>query len=691
MSCSVEIARILAVDPAMRVLPCVPPVDVTAGMKPRRPDDKIKPPRRQQTPWLGNNPKKGAQVSKATVSKRKFKSELSEILNIITHSLYSHTEVFLRELISNASDAIDKVRFEGLHDEAVLEGDKDWKIKLSVDRDAQTLTVSDNGIGMDKDAIIEHLGTIAKSGTKAFLETLKANEAKHFPELIGQFGVGFYSAFMVADKVTVVSRMAGDSARGVRWESDGKGEYTVREVEKAKRGTDVILHLKDEAKDYLEDWKLRQVVKEYSDFIAYPVVLDVEQTENGVKTTIEETLNSQEALWLRDKDDVEEGDYHSFYRQISNDFADPATVIHYLGEGFTEFHVLLFVPSHRPFELQFGDVKFGPKLYIKRVLVMDHCEALLPPYLRFVKGVVDCADLPLNVSREMLQDNPLLVKIKNHLTKSVLKALGQMKDEDYEKYVKFFQQMGDILKEGLAQDHANREQIADLILFESIRTERGHYTTLADYVEHMPEGQTQIYYLTGESRAQMENAPTLEVFKDKGWDVLLLSDPVDEFVLPSFTEYRQKPLRAADKGELSSDIAVDDSALKQQYLPLFETLRKTLKGVKQVRLSTRLKNSPSCLVGEEGAPSAHLERILQRLGKEHELPQEDRILELNPEHPVVKALQAIHQANPNDPKVESYGQLLYDQAVIAEGSALKDPAGFIQRLNELLLRDTIQG
>ena len=629
-------------------------------------------------------------MAKATVSKRKFKSELSEVLNIITHSLYSHTEVFLRELISNASDAIDKVRFQGLNDETVLEDNKDWKIKLVVDEEAGTLTVSDNGIGMDKEAIIEHLGTIAKSGTKAFLETLKADQAKSFPELIGQFGVGFYAAFMVADKVTVVSRMAGDPAQGVRWESDGKGEYTVRQAEKTTRGTDVILHLKEEGKDYLEAQKLRQVVKAYSDFIEYPVVMDVDQTENGVKTTVEETLNSQEALWLRDKSDVEEDEYHNFYRQISNDFVDPAKVIHYLGEGFTEFNVLLFVPKQRPFDLQFGDVKFGPKLYIKRVLVMDHCEALLPPYLRFVKGVVDCADLPLNVSREMLQDNPLLVKIKNHLTKSVLKALGQMKDEAYEAYVEFFQQMGDILKEGLAQDHANRQQIADLILFESIRTERGKYTTLADYVEQMPDGQADIYYLTGESRGQMENAPYLEVFKDKGWDVLLLSDPVDEFVLPSFTEYREKPLKAADKGELTSDIKVDDSALKQQFLPLFETLRKTLKGIKEVRLSTRLKDSPSCLVGEEGAPSAHLERIMQRLGKEHELPEEARILELNPEHPVVKALLGIHQSNPNDAKVAAYGQLLYDQAVIAEGSALKNPADFVKRLNELLLRDTIQ-
>lgn len=629
-------------------------------------------------------------MAKATVSKRKFKSELTEILNIITHSLYSNTEVFLRELISNASDAIDKVRFEGLNNEAVFEDNKEWQIKLSVDKEAGTLTVSDNGIGMDKDSIIENLGTIAKSGTKAFMESVKESQPKSLPELIGQFGVGFYSAFMVADKITVISRMAGDPANGVKWESDGQGEYTVRQFEKETRGTDIILHLKEDAKEYLEDWKLKQVIKEYSDFIEYPVVMDMEIEEDGLKGTQEEILNSQIALWLRDKSEVEEDEYNNFYKQVSHDFQDPAKVIHYMGEGFTEFNVLMFIPSHRPFELQFGDQKFGPKLYIKRVLIMEHCEALLPPYLRFVKGVIDCPDLPLNVSREMLQDNPLLTRIKKNVVKNILKALAEMKRNEYDKYVEFYQQMGDVLKEGLAQDFENREQIADLLLLQSINTEKGKYTTLADYVEAMPEGQKDIYYLTGESRGQIENAPYLEVFKDKGWDVLLMTDPVDEFVLPHFTEYKEKPLKAADKGELDSDIEVDNAEQKQQFLPLFETLRKKLDEVKEVRLSTRLKDSPSCLVSEEGAMGAHMERIMQQLGKADEIPQEQRILELNPDHPVVQTLQKIHEANADDPKVENYGKILYDQAVIAEGSALKDPADFTKRINELLIRDAIQ-
>jgi molecular chaperone HtpG len=629
-------------------------------------------------------------MSKATVSKRKFKSELSEILNIITHSLYSHTEVFLRELISNASDAIDKVRYEGLNNDSVFEDNKDWKIKLAVDKDAGTVTISDNGIGMDKDAIIEHLGTIAKSGTKAFLESAKDAKSKSLPELIGQFGVGFYSAFMVADKVTVLSRMAGDPSSGVKWQSDGKGEYTVRPEEKETRGTDVILHLKEESKEYLDDYKLRSVVKDYSDFIEYPVVIDVEKETDGEISTEEETLNSQIALWLRDKDEVSEEDHTNFYKQISNDFEAPAKAIHYLGEGFTEFNVLLYIPKQKPFDLQFGDVKFGPRLYIKRVLVMENCEALLPPYLRFVKGVVDCPDLPLNVSREMLQDNPLLGRIKKNLVKNVLKTLAEMKDESYDDYVNWFNQMGEILKEGLAQDFENRETIADLILFESINTERGKFTTLSDYVEAMPEGQNDIYYLTGEHRAHIENAPYLEVFKDKGWDVLLLTDPVDEFILQTFNEYKEHPLKAADKGELESDIEVDDSELKQEFLPLFESLRQTLDAVTEVRLSKRLKNSPSCLVGEEGAMGAHMERIMQQLGKADEIPTPERILELNPEHAVVKALKNIHASNPNDPKVENYGKLLYEQAVIAEGSPLENPSEFVQRINELLLKDTIQ-
>jgi len=628
-------------------------------------------------------------MAKATKSRRKFKSDLSEILNIITHALYSHNEVFLRELISNASDALDKARFEGLQQESLLEGDEAWQIELIPDKEAGTLTVRDNGIGMDREAIVDNLGTIAKSGTKDFLERLKSAQASSYPDLIGQFGVGFYAAFMVAEQVTVRSRLAGDAPeQGIAWHSDGQAEYVLEPCVKATRGTDVILKLKAEAKAYLEPDKLRHVVKAYSDFIQYPITL-ARKKEDG--TFESETLNAREALWLRDKDQIKPEEYESFYQQIANDFQPPARVIHYVGEGVIAFNALLFVPARRPFELQFGETQFGPKLYIKRVSIMDHCEALLPPYLRFVKGVVDCPDLPLNVSRELLQDNPLLAKIQKNLVKAVLRHLASLKQEDYEAYVGVFQQLGDVLKEGLAQDPAHQERIADLVLFQSVNTPKGAYTTLADYVERMPEGQNDIYYLCGESREAIENAPHLEAFKDRGWDVLLLSDPVDEFVLPHFTQYKGKHLKAADKGQLDGEIATPENLeLKQAFLPLLEALRGALEGVKEVRLSTRLKDSAACLVSEEGALGAHMERLMRRMGQGEALPPSERILELNPDHAVVKALRQRQQANPNDPKVATLGKTLYDAALIAEGSKPKDPSEFNRRLDELMLRDLLQ-
>src|SRR5215469_4243227 len=420
--------------------------------------------------------------------KLEFKAELKQLLHLITHSLYSNKEIFLRELISNASDAINKIKFDSLAHEEKLEGNKDWKIKIIPDRAAGTLTISDNGIGMSRDSAIADLGTIAKSGTRAFLESLKNRDIREQPELIGQFGVGFYSAFMVADRVTVLSRMAGNPRDGVRWESDGQGEYTVEDIEKPTRGTDVILHLKPEEQDFLDPYRLRLIVKKFSDFIEHSVVMDVEKTdENNNKTIVEETLNARKAIWLRSKLENTTEEYNTFYKQIAGDIEDPAKVIHYTAEGINEFKVLLYIPAHRPFELQWsGDVKFGPKLYIQRVLIMDHCEALLPPYLRFVKGVVDCSDLPLNISREMLQHNPLLEKIKSNVVRSVLKALEEMKTEEEEKYLKFHRELGAILKEGLSRDWSNREKIADLLLFESLKTPAGQYTTLAKYVEAMP-------------------------------------------------------------------------------------------------------------------------------------------------------------------------------------------------------------
>ena len=629
-------------------------------------------------------------TSQQAAEKLEFKTELKQLLHIITHSLYSNKEIFLRELISNASDAINKIKFDSLSHEEKLEGNKDWKIKIIPDRAAGTLTVSDNGIGMSRESAVEDLGTIAKSGTRAFLESLKNRDAQEQPELIGQFGVGFYSAFMVADKVTVISRMAGDPRDGVKWESDGQGEFTVESIEKPTRGTDVILHLKPEEKDFLDEYRLRQIVKKFSDFIEHPVVMDVEKTdEQKNKTIVEEMLNARKAIWLRDKAENTPEEHNAFYRQIANDFEDPAKVIQYKAEGVNEFRVLLYVPAHRPFELQWGgDIKYGPRLYIQRVLIMDHCDMLLPSYLRFIKGVVDCSDLPLNISREMLQHNPLLEKIKNNLVRSVLKALEEMKTDEYEKYVKFHHELGSILKEGVNRDWGNREKIADLLLFESMKTPAGEYTTLAKYVEAMPAEQKAIWYLIGETREQIEHSPYLETFRARGQDVLLLTDSIDEFTLPHLGKYKDKELKAVDRDE--PEEAKDEAAKKTQeqekFQKLFAYLKEKLPEVSDVRLSSRLKESAACLVAGAGSLSAHMERLMQRMGRDQGIEASRRILELNGEHPAVLALRQLYEKDAKDPRVESYARLLYDQAVIAEGSKIKDPVAFAQRINDLLVK-----
>ncbi|HTU18242.1 MAG TPA: molecular chaperone HtpG [Gemmataceae bacterium] len=622
--------------------------------------------------------------------KLEFKAELKQLLHLITHSLYSNKEIFLRELISNASDAINKIKFDSLAHEEKLEGNKDWKIKIIPDREAGTLTVSDNGIGMSRDSIVENLGTIAKSGTRAFLENLQNKELREKPELIGQFGVGFYSAFMVADRVTVLSRMAGEPRDGVRWESDGQGEFTVENIDKPARGTEVILHLKPEEQGFLDPYCLQQIVKKFSDFIEHPVVMDVEKTDdNKNKTLVEETLNARKAIWLRSKSENTAEEYNTFYKQIAGDIEDPAKVIHYTAEGINQFKVLLYVPAHRPFELQWGgEVKFGPKLYIQRVLIMDHCEALLPPYLRFIKGVVDCSDLPLNISREMLQHNPLLEKIKSNLVRSVLKALEEMKTDEEEKYRKLHRELGAILKEGLSRDWSNREKIADLLLFESLKTPAGEYTTLEKYVEAMPADQKAIWYLIGESREMLEHSPYLETFRARGQDVLLLTDPIDEFALPSLGKYKDRELKGVDRDEPeeSKEEAGKKTEMQEQFKQLFDYLRGKLPEVSDIRLSSRLKDSAACLVAGSGSMSAHLERLMQRMGRAEEMEPARRILELNGEHPAVRALQQLYEKDAQDPRVESYARLLYDQAVIAEGSRIKDPASFAQRINEMLVQ-----
>ncbi|MBN2163368.1 MAG: molecular chaperone HtpG, partial [Pontiellaceae bacterium] len=580
-----------------------------------------------------------------------FKTELEQLLHLITHSLYSHREVFLRELISNACDAIDKVRFEGLTDTALLDGDSDWKITLKADKETQTLTISDNGIGMSRDAVIENLGTIAHSGTKAFLARAKEMDLKENPELIGQFGVGFYASFMVADEVTVITKAHGEEA--VKWISSGTGSFTLDEAEKENRGTDIILHLKEEAKEYLEEWELRSVVKKFSDFVEHPIVLlsTKKDGETEVEEEKEEQLNSQKAIWLRPKDEISDEEYGEFYKHISHDTNFPAETIHYNAEGAIEFKALLFIPEHKPFDMMMNnDPKSHLNLYVQRVFIGNDFEHLLPGYLRFVKGVVDSSDLPLNVSREILQDNPQLDKIRKNLVTRILKTLANMKKKDYKEFEIFHKNFSAILKEGLQTDWENREKIADLLLFETTAKEAGEKTCLADYVENMPEGQEEIFYLAGESRKAIENAPYLEGFKADGREVLLMTDPIDDFVIPQLMEYKGKRLKAVNKGDRNED----KEKLKEeekQFEGLIGYAKELLDGVKEVKLTTRLKDSAACLVGDEYSMSPHIEEMMRRMGQD--IPKRESILELNPEHPVVKKLQALYDADANDPKAET--------------------------------------
>ncbi len=622
-----------------------------------------------------------------------FKTELKQLLDLIIHSLYTKKEIFLRELISNAADAIDKLRFEALKRPELLEGGPsgDFKIKLTPDEKAQTLTVSDDGIGMTREQIVDHLGTIAKSGTRAFLDSLKAADAQQRPELIGQFGVGFYASFMVADRVTVISRGAGTGPTdAVKWTSDGQGAFTVEPAERATRGTDVILHLRDDAKEFTSTWRLREIVKRYSDYIEHPIVIDVEEEKDGKKETREETLNSRQAIWLRNKSEVKEEEYNAFYKQIGHDFDDPLKTIHIAVEGgVTDFRALLFLPKKRGFDWMAGpEKKSSIDLYVRRVLIQHECEEVIPPYLRFVKGVVDALDLPLNVSRETIQNDPRLVKINNNLVNRVLKTLEDLKANEAEKYQEFFKEFGSYLKEGAATDFANRERLADLLLFESSKTEAGKFTDLAKYVEGMKLEQKEIYYLTGDSRELLENSPYLEAFKARGEEVLLLTEPIDEYLVSSLHTYKGKDLKPVDRGDVGEKPDEEQKkAAAEKLKGLTEALKlKLANDVKDVRVTTRLKESAAVLVADEHAMSAHMERLFQRMGRGEEVPATKRILELNPEHPVVQALQKLAEKDASDSRIETYGRLLYDQAVIAEGSRIKDPAAFAKRINELMAK-----
>ncbi|MFU8780331.1 MAG: molecular chaperone HtpG [Kiritimatiellia bacterium] len=613
--------------------------------------------------------------------KLKFKTELNQLMDIIIHSLYSHREVFLRELISNASDAIDKLRYETLTDRSLAGADTAWQIKLVPDKDAGTLTISDNGIGMDEETVIQELGTIARSGTKAFLERMKEGKHPSAPELIGQFGVGFYSAFMVAERVRVETLAAGEGKTAVCWESTGQGDFSVGTASREAHGTDIVLYLREDARQFLEGWELRSLVKRFSDFVEHPIVLVTTEEKDGKPETKEETVNSQKAIWLRSKDEIKDEDYASFYKHVSHDFADPLHTIHYSAEGALEFKALLFLPAQRPFDYYTTDPKPRVQLYVNRVFITDACENLLPQYLRFVKGVVDSSDLPLNVSREMLQDNPMVRKIESNLVKRILGALEDLKTKEYDKYLTFFKAFGATLKEGVARDYANREKLAGLLLFQSLRTDDGKYLTLDDYISQMPEDQKEIYYLCGERMGALRQSPYLEVFKDKGQDVLLLDEPVDPFFAESIGEYKGKHFKAVDHGALADAPAVDEAHTKA-FEKLLKYLGDAIEEVKEVRLSSRLRESAACLVADEGQMSAQMERLMKQFGGE--TGEAPRILELNPDHEAVKAVLALFEKDKKSADVIELGRLLLDQAVIAEGSKIKDPAAFARRINLLI-------
>jgi len=619
------------------------------------------------------------------MEKMEFKTEVKQLLDLMIHSLYTNKEIFLRELLSNASDAIDKARYESLTNSDILEGQEEWKIKIIPDKEAKTITIRDNGIGMTKEDIIRELGTIAHSGTKEFLKALKEKEVRDNPELIGQFGVGFYSSFMVADKVTVISRTYGTKG-GTKWESGADETFTVEEVEKEHRGTDVIVHLKEDETKYLESWEIRNIIRKYSDYIEHPIVMDVEKTgENDAKTIEEETLNSQKAIWLKSKSDITESEYNEFYKHLSRDISDPAKVIHYKAEGTSEFTALLYIPGKKPFDIFYRDFKYGPTLYVKRVQIMSNCEELLPVYLRFVKGVVDSSDLPLNISREILQNNRQVEIIKNNLTKKVIDTLSEMKKDEYEKYLEFYKEFGKILKEGIHYDFSKREVLADLLLLQSTKTDASSFTTFEKYVQNMKEGQEDIYYITGTSRDEVINSPYLEAFKEKDYEVLIMLEEVDDIIMSSLYDYKGKKVKSVIKGDIKLDKTEDTKkeTEKKKYEKLIDFIKEELKNdVKDVRLSGRLKDSLCCLVADEGDMDPQMEKILQAMGQS--VPGVRRILEINPAHRVVESMNKIFEENSTGDILKEYTLLLYDQALLLEGSRPKDPVLFTRAVTKLM-------
>lgn len=615
-----------------------------------------------------------------------FQAEVKQLLQLMIHSLYSNKEIVLRELISNASDAADKLRFEALANNSLYEDESELKIRVSFDREARTLTISDNGIGMSRDEVINNIGTIAKSGTKEFFQSLTGDQAKD-ANLIGQFGVGFYSAFILADKVTLTTRRAG-TTDAVRWESAGEGEYTLEAAEKAGRGTEIVLHLREGEDEFLNDWKLKSIIRKYSDHITLPIYMKKSEWQDGeqVPTDEEETVNKASALWARSKSEISETDYQEFYKHVSHDFENPLTWSHNRVEGKQEYISLLYIPAKAPFDLYERDRQHGIKLYVKRVFIMDDADQLMPQYLRFVRGVIDSADLPLNVSREILQHSKDIDAIKAGSVKKVLSMLEDLAEKQPEQYSAFWGEFGRVLKEGPGEDFANKEKIASLLRFASTHADSdAQVVSFKQYIERMKEGQEAIYYITADSFAAAQHSPHLEIFRKKGIEVLLLSDRVDEWLLGSLTEFEGKKLQSVAKGDLDLGKLEDEAEKEQQkkieddYKTLVEKLQSTLgDSVKEVRVTHRLTDSPACLVAGANDMSGNLERLLKAAGQK--TSGSKPILEINPDHGIVQRLAAVN----DDGKFADWAHLLFDQALLAEGGQLEDPAAFVRRINAML-------
>jgi molecular chaperone HtpG len=621
-----------------------------------------------------------------------FQAEVKQILHLVTHSLYSNKEIFLRELVSNASDACDKLRFEALDNNALYEDQPNLEVRVLFDAEAKTITIRDNGIGMSADEAASHLGTIAKSGTREFMSRLEGDQKKD-ANLIGQFGVGFYSGFIVADRITVETRRAGaPETDGVRWSSEGTGEYELETIPRATRGTDVILHLRDEETEFLSTWKLKSIVSKYSDHISLPILMQKEEWDEKdskqVKKDEWETVNKAAALWARSKSDITDTEYQDFYKQISYDQDAPLAYTHNRVEGRSEYTQLLYVPAKAPFDLWNRDKRGGVKLYVKRVFIMDDAEALMPVYLRFVKGVIDSADLPLNVSRELLQESRDVKAIREGSTKRVLGMLESLADSDdadeRAKYLKFWGEFGAVLKEGIGEDFANRERLAKLFRFASTHADEG--VSFADYVSRMKDGQEHIYVITADSLAGAKASPQLEIFKKKGIEVLLLVDRVDEWMLSHLYEFEGKELQSVAKGAVDLDKLLDDDekkaaeAVAEGFKPTLDKLKAALADrAKDVRVTTRLVDSPACLVVDEGDMSGHLARMLKQAGQS--APKSQPILEVNAEHALVKRMAALTD---DGARFDDLANILFDQALLAEGGQLDDPAAYVARVTKLL-------